>query len=84
MQLCSADLKTTDYIVKNKVMSVQKTKSTPEIFCGQHLFMKWKYQTSAGAIKGFRKGIILRLQGRSSGELVKQNSWNPEEGVFSS
>lgn len=38
MQLCSADLKTTDYIVKNKVMSVQKAKSTPEIFCGQHLF----------------------------------------------
>lgn len=38
MQLCSADLKTTDYIVKNKVMSVQKAKSTPENFCGQHLF----------------------------------------------
>lgn len=84
MQLCSADLKTNDYIVKIKVMSVQKTKSTPEIFCGQHLFMKWKHQASAGAIKGFRKGIILRFQGRISGELVKQNSWNPEEGVFSS
>lgn len=84
MQLCSADLKTTDFIVKNKVMSVQNAKSTPEIFCGQHLFYEMEAPGKSGAIKGFREGIILRIQGRSSGDLVKQNSWNPEEGVFNS
>lgn len=47
MQLHSADLKTTDFIVKNKVISGQRAKRSPLQISEYHFFcIKWEHHTS--------------------------------------
>lgn len=82
MQLHSADLKTSDFIVKNKTMSGLEAKRTLDIFRGHQLFYEMEAPDKSGAIK---RGLQGRHYSQISGQeqwrvLVRQNSPNPEDG----
>lgn len=88
MQLHSADLKTIDFIVKNKVISGQRAKRALLKISEYHFFFKIKceFQTSLELLnQDIRKGIILSLWDRSSGEVwFNKTSKNSQRIFFSS
>lgn len=86
MQLHSADLKTTDFIVKNQVLSGQRAKRALLKISEYHFFfIKWECQTSLELLnQGFRKGIILSLWDRSSGEVWFNKTPKSQSKLFSS
>lgn len=83
MQLHSAGLKTTDFIVKNKVISGQRAKRALENFGVPGFFIKWEHQISLELLdQDLREGIILSLQDRSSGEFWFNKTPKSQRKVF--
>lgn len=85
MQLHSADLKTTDFIVKNKVISGQRAKRALENFWVPDFLWNGSSR-QVGAIKpGLQGKHYSQLAGQEQWRvLVQQNSQKPEESFFSS